>query len=340
MRFWKLIVGVVVLSGTVFADEIIFTNGDKLTGKIDHLVKGKMIFKSDAAGAITIDLSKIKTFSTDAPIETHLSDGTVFNQKIATSQAGRFRIVGDKTLAAQDFSVAAIASINPAAKPKERWKGNLSAGITSTHGNTKTESISGSVNLNKRTERDRTTLGADYAKAKQEDPDTGEKTTTEDWWRARAKYDYFFTKKFYSYLDGRYEKDSIAELDRRVIVGLGGGYQIIESEPMNFSVEAGAASLYEKFDNQTESNSELSAQFGYHFDKKLARKIKFMHDLTYYPSTDKVSDYFLTATAELRANFTKNMFSNFKVIFDYDATPAVGKGGTDTKYIFGIGLNF
>jgi putative salt-induced outer membrane protein YdiY len=341
MRFGMLVViCVVVLSGMVYGDEIVFKNGDKLTGKIDHLVGGKMILKSAVAGTVTISLSDIQTFSTDEAVETHLADGTVFKRKVVSSAPGQFKIEGDETLTGQNFSVASIASINPPPKPKDKWKGNLTGGFTSTHGNTKTDTITGSVNLNKRTEKDRTTLGADFAKAKQEDPDTGVETTTEDWWRARGKYDYFFSKKFYGYLDGRYAKDSVAELDRRVIIGLGGGYQVVESDIMNFSMEAGAASLYEKFDNQTESNSELSAQFGYRFDRKLNKKVKFIHDLTYYPSTEQVSDYFLSTTAELRANFANNMFSSFKAVFDYDTSPAIGKGSTDTKYIFGIGLNF
>jgi len=100
------------------------------------------------------------------------------------------------------------------------------------------------------------------------------------------------------------------------------------------------ASLYEKFDNQTESNSEVSAQLGYHFDKKLHEKIKFINDLAYYPSLEKVSDYFLTTTAEIRASVTEQVFTNFRVIFDYDTTPAQGKGSTDVKYIFGAGVSF
>jgi len=34
------------------------------------------------------------------------------------------------------------------------------------------------------------------------------------------------------------------------------------------------------------------------------------------------------------------MFTNFKVISDYDATPAQGAHKTDTKYIFGVGWSF
>jgi len=325
---------------SIHADEIIFTNGDRLTGKIDHLVEGKMLFKSDAIGDVTIDISKIKTFSTDDPIAVHLKDENVLLQKIVSSEPGKFGIKGAGTVKAQDFELAEISSINPPPKPVPKWTGNLSAGLTSTHGNTKAESISGSANLGKRTENDRTQVSMDYAKSKREDPDTGEKDTTEDWWRSKAKYDYFFSKKLYGYVDGRYEKDAIAELDRRMIVGGGAGYQWIESEDLNFSTEFGLASLYEKFDNQTDSNSEVSIQAGYNFDKTLMKNVKFMHDLTYYPSTEKVSDYFLTSTAELRAYFTSTMFTTFKVIFDYDATPAIGSHKTDTKYLFGVGYSF
>jgi len=329
-----------VLGQAIYADEVFFKNGDRLSGKIEQLVDGKLVFKSDLAGTVTVDISNIQTLSSDVPLKVHLKDGTVLNQKLAKAEPNRFAIEDSETLKAQEFELAAISSINPPPKPEPKWTGNISAGFTSTHGNTETDNISASVNLSKRTEKDRTQLSADYARARQKDPDTGEKKTTEDWWRTKAKYDYFFTKKLYGYLDGRYEKDAIAELDRRVIVGSGGGYQWIESDDMNFSTEAGVASLYEKFDNQTDSKSEISVQAGYNFDKRLMKNVKFIHELTYYPSIEQFSDYFLTSTAEVRANFTETMFTNFKVIFDYDATPAVGKGATDVKYIWGIGYNF
>lgn len=330
----------VLLAGTGYADELHFKNGDQLTGKIQHLVDGKLIFKSDVAGEVTVEISNIQTFRSDSPLNVHLKDGTILNQKVLSSDPNHFAIEAGEALQGQQFKVDAIASINPPPKPKPKWTGNLSAGITSTHGNTKNENVAASANLSKRTEKDRIQLSADYGKSKQEDPATGMEQTTEDWWKSKAKYDYFFTKKFFGYLDGRYEKDAIAQLDRRVIVGTGAGYQWIESEDMNFSTEAGVASVYEKFDNQTNSNSELSAQLGYHFDKQLTKTIKFINDTTYYPSLGQFSDYYLTSTAELRANFTEKFFTNFKTIFGYDVTPAMGQGSTDVKYIWGIGWEF
>lgn len=320
-----------------FADEVKFNNGNVITGKIVQLTDGKLVIKSDIAGEITIDISNIQTLSTDGPVRVNLKNRTGFIGRLRSGQAGRVAIQGSDTLI-QELLITEIFSINPPVTPAPKWTGNLSLGITSTHGNTKTESVTGSATASKRREKDRTTLSADYAKSSQQSKITGNDETIEDWWRARGKYDYFFTKKMYGYLDGRIEKDAVAQLDRRVIVGAGGGYQWIESDNMNFSSELGLAYVNEKY--KTESNDNISAQLGYHFDKKLRDNIIFINDLTYYPSLEKFSDYYLTTTAEIRANFTKSFFTNFKTIFNYDETPAEGMHKTDVKYFLGLGYSF
>lgn len=330
----------VVLGSVVCADSILFVNGDQLTGKIKQVVDGKLIFQSNLAGEVTIDMANVRALSSDSPVALHLSDGTVLHQQITGGSQGKLTLAAGQATPPMELAVADLGAINPPPKPQPKWEGNVSAGITSTHGNTSTETVNGSVALSKRSEKDRVQLSGDYGRSKQENPTTGVETTTEDWWKTKGKYDYFFSKKLYGYLDGRYETDKIALLDRRVIVGAGGGYQWIESEDTNFSTEAGLASLYEKFQNQTDSNTELSLQLGYHLDNKLTGYLKFLHDLTYYPSTGNFADYFLTSSAELRASFQNNMFANFKVLFDYDATPAAGQTNTDTKYILGVGWEF
>ena len=339
-RILIVVASLVLLAQVSYGDEIRLKNGDRISGKIQNLVDGKLTFKADVAGPVTVDLSNIQTLSSDEPIEVNLKDKTGFTQKVSSAESGRFAIEGSESMKAQEFAVADIVSINPPIKPIPKWTGNIAAGITSTHGNAKTEMISANANFSKRTEKDRMTFSTDYAKGEQEDPDTGQDVTIEDWWRAKGKYDYFFSKKMYAFLDGRYEKDDVARLDRRVTVGAGGGYQWIESENMNFSTELGLASLYEKYDDQTASNSDITLQVGYNFDKKLRKNINFVHDLTIYPRIDKFSDYYLTTTAGIRADFTEKIFMSFKAILNYDKTPAIGAHKTDTKYFLGLGIRF
>ncbi|UCD53313.1 MAG: DUF481 domain-containing protein [Phycisphaerales bacterium] len=332
--------GVMLFSGAASADEVYLKNGDRYSGTIVKLTDGKLVLKADAAGEVTINQEDIQSLSSAGPLEIHFKDGAVLNQNVQVAQPGQFAIETGPTLRAQTFPLAEVTAINPPPKPKPKWTGSLSAGFTATSGNTSIEAINASFSAVRRSEKDRQTASADYAKGKQDDPDTGEEETIEDWWRAKGQYDYFFSKKFFGFINGSYEKDSIADLDRRVVVGGGAGYQWIESEQTNFSTSLGLASLYEKFDDATDSNSELSAQAGYNFDHQINESVRFLHDLTYFPALDKISDYYLTTTTELRASFTKSMYANFKVIFNYDATPATGRSSTDVKYIFGVGMAF
>ena len=342
MRLTVLLVSLCVLlcSTVSLADELYLKNGDKLTGQILRMTEDKLVFKSSSLGEVTVSLSQVRTFSTEAPLEVHLKDGTVLHQPVVAAEPNQFSIAAGEPLKPQTFAFTQLGSINPPPKPPVKWTGSISGSVGLTSGNTSTETLSGSLGMVRRSEKDRITVNADYAKSDRRNPVTKEDETTENWWKTKAQYDYFFTKKFFGFVNGRLEKDAIAELDRRVVVGGGGGYQWIEEPETSFSTSFGLASLYEKFENETDSNSELSLQAGYNLNKTLYKKVTLLHDLTYYPSVEKFSDYFLTTTAEVRATMVKNLFASFRVIFDYDSTPAIGRGNTDVKYILGIGLNF
>ena len=62
------------------ADEVIFLNSDRLTGKVVSAVGGKPVLKTEAAGDVTVDLTKVKTFSTDAPVQVQVGDKTMSRQ--------------------------------------------------------------------------------------------------------------------------------------------------------------------------------------------------------------------------------------------------------------------
>lgn len=329
-----------VLVASACADQVVLKNGDRITGKIEGVADGKLTVQSPAAGAIAVPLAEVQSFATDEPIAIHLKDGTVVNRRVQLADPGRFAIESGDTVQPQALQIADITAVNPPPKPAPKWTGQVTAGLTKTTGNTHIENRNLSAGAMRRSDNDRITLSMDYARGRQTDPGTGAKVTTEDWWRARGKYDYYVSPKLYVYGDGRYEKDAVALLDRRVLVGGGLGYQWVETDITKFRTEAGLASLYEKFDNAGGSNSEISLQAGYSFEHRLTDTLLFVNDLAYYPSVDKFSDYYLTTTAELRASITPRIFGNIKVIFNYDKSPAPGQGSTDVKYILGLGMTF
>jgi putative salt-induced outer membrane protein YdiY len=318
------------------ADEIVFNNGDHLSGDITALAGGKLTVKTEVAGEIKVDLKEVKTFSTTHPIEIHLQDGTVLHQSVNTADAGRITTAGSPQIKPQTLSLSAIDSINP---PAAHWTGSITASGLLARGNTNSDAFSLSADAVRRGDNDRITLGAGYYFAKSKDPATGDSATTADNWFLLGKYDYFFTKKFYGYALTRVERDRIADLDLRLSPGVGVGYQWFDRDDFHLSTEAGLGWVYESYANDGTDNHP-SARLAYHVDKQLNDAVKLFHDLEYLPSLDSLSDFNLNADAGLRAALTKTMYSELKIEWRYDATPAPGAHKNDVRYMLGVGWQF
>ena len=339
MRKLALVALAVLFAGSaVGADQLILRNGDRLTGELEKIVGGKVTFNAEMAGALTVDVADVRTFATDAPVEIHLGSGTILKRRVKAAGEGRIAVEGDGALQPQTLSIADIAAVNPPSKAPPKWKGNVIGGYTATRGNSRTTTGTLDADLSRRGEKDRITIKGGYLYGKQEDPDTGVEKKTSDKWYASGKYDRFITDNLYGFVHGRVEQDKIADLDNRTTLGSGLGIQWVESDALNFSTEAGAAWVHEEFGTDGGSNSEISAQFGYHLDARLNDHVTFLHDLTAWPAIEDFADYFLTARAELRASITKTIFASAKAVLDYDRTPAAGAKKTDMTYIFGIGV--
>lgn len=321
---------------TARADEVVFTNGDRLSGAISSLVDGTLSIKTDLAGEIKLDLKDVKTFSTTHPIEIHLKDGTVLHQQVKEGKPGEIAAAGGADIQAQSLPLTSLASINP---PPVQWTGSITASGILSRGNTHSEAFSLTGNAVRRGEDDRITLGAGYYFAKSRDPSTGDDATTADNWFLLGKYDYFFTKKLYGYGLTRVERDRIADLDLRISPGAGVGYQWIDKDKLHFSTEAGLGWVYESYhDDGTDSHP--SARLAYHIDTKLNDAVSLFHNLEFLPSLERLSDFNVNADAGMRAALTEKMFSEVKVEWRYDATPAPGTSKNDLRFLLGVGWQF
>lgn len=318
------------------ADEIVFKNGDRLSGKLLSADGGKLVIETTVAGKVTVDLSNVKTFSTDGPVELRLKDGSTIKDSIAAGEAdGQVATAGSGNVAAQPLPIANIAKINP----QEKWTGSIVAGALITRGNSDTDNVNVSVDAVRRREDDRMTASAGYLFGRQEDPSTGDDSTTVDNWFLLGKYDYFLSEKLYLYGLARIERDRIADLDLRVSPSVGVGYQWVERPDFNFSTEAGLGWVYEDFETG-DSEDHFAARFAYHVDKQLNDKVSVFHNLEYLPSLEDISDFNLNTDAGIKASMTDRMFTQFKIEWRHDAEPAPGAEKNDLRYILGVGWQF
>ena len=324
-------------AGPAAADEVLFLNGDRLTGTIVQAAAGKLTIKTETVGEVRVDLAKVKTFSTEAPIVIRLGDTTVITSKATVGPDGTITAVTVPGAAPQAVRLADVTQINPA-PPK--WTGAVSGNGLVTTGNSRTTTIGITADAVRRAERDRITLGAGYSYGRQRNPSTETDETTVDSMFGFAKYDYFLLKRLYLFGSLRADRDRIADLDLRLVPSTGLGYQWFEGPTFNLSSEAGPAWIYEDYRGR-DSTSHFGARLAYHVDYKPHDVLLLFHNVEWLPSfAAPVGDYNLNADAGLRATIVGGLFSEVKVELRYDSTPAPGRDDNDVRYLMAIGYSF
>src|SRR6478672_7599197 len=76
-----------IFTSLAHADEVVFKNGDRLTGTIKSVDGGKLTIDTKVAGVVTVDMGDVQTFSTDASVQMKLKDKTVMRDKIESQGA-------------------------------------------------------------------------------------------------------------------------------------------------------------------------------------------------------------------------------------------------------------
>src|SRR5688572_11187301 len=109
MPLRHLLAGLIVLAsaGLAPADEITFSNGDRLSGTVLSAEGGKLKIKTTVAGEITVDMKDVKTFTTEAPIEVRTNEGRVINAPAAGSN-----VDGSVSLPEGDVALADVKYVN------------------------------------------------------------------------------------------------------------------------------------------------------------------------------------------------------------------------------------
>jgi len=315
------------------ADEVILSNGDRLSGKVTY-DGTKLVIDTASEGKVSVELKNVKTITSTGPVDLVLSSGRKLHGKIDPGPDGQIIVTPDIGLA-ETLPLVAFKAINPA--PVE-WVGNVILGGVLARGNTDSDTFNASAEFTRRGEHDQIDLFGQYLFARQRVPGDGKHETTNDL-TGRAKYDYFFTPKFYGYASVEAEHDPIAGIAVRLAPSVGVGYQWVETPRFNFNTEAGVGYLYRKYSHDGEDGTP-NARLAYHLKVKFTDKLSGFNDFEYLPGFVSINNYFFDTQAGVRAAFTEQFFAEFKVDYRYDSRPAPGKGHSDTRYILGVGWAF
>jgi len=223
-------------------DRIELMNGSVIIGRFLDADAGKVTIKTDFAGTISIDQSRIASMDVKSALTLQLEDGTLLDtaQLVVTQQS---LTLEDQQLS---YDLEQLTRINP--EPWElgvgyRHTGVASAAFSVQRGNTVRDDLAYRVDSRWRGLRDRYTL-----EAKGELRETNRERNSENW-QITAKYDRFQTGDYYWGFAASIEEDRFADLDLRTRIGPYLGRSFFDNTPFLLEVETGVSQISETFGN-------------------------------------------------------------------------------------------
>ena len=336
----KKVAGAVLAASCVWAvtaDTIVFKSGSRLEGSIVRIVGGEILFKSDDVGEIKVAADKVASLTTTQNSTVQYNDKTT-EDGVVNMKDGAYTVSGKK------LDMGNVKAVNP---EKEAWHGSVNFSGTVSRGNTVSESATVLADVNRRWEKDRFKANFGYY-YQQTGTDKETKEKTEDRILLEAQEDHFWATKVYSYVNGRYERDGINNLQYRYRLGAGLGYQWLDNTAFestgkwSFDQEVGMTYVKEKYEHEKDDDYP-AFRYAHHFKwaPRWVENFELFHNFEYLPDTSDWADQYLIATD---IGFTTQLIKSWqllgKIEWDYNSNPPPSTKNSDIRYILGLGYKW
>jgi len=336
---WTLVL-IAALSATgapAHAGEVVLVNGDRITGKVRSLVDGKLTLESEAAGGITIDVKKVKTFSSDELIRLQVGKGAPFEARVAAGADGKVEVRRTPNATPEIVSIVDIVAINPS---MPSWTGKVGFNGKITGGDSKTTEGGLDLELEKEWKDDRLRFTGEYMYGRERNRDTGESSTTDDFGNIYGKYEHDLHEKLYVDVNAKALHDELAELRYRVSPATGIGYRWFDAEDLELFTDIGIAYTDERF-TSFGGRSFWGPQLEYGVEWKPADRWKLSHTLEYYPSfSDFTGNFLIDIKAGGRVTMWRHTFVEINGEYHHDTEPAASAKKGEYRFTLGPGWAF
>lgn len=339
MKVNTLVAAAVAALATVSAqaDKVTLTSGSTLTGTAGILNGDKLEFKSDDLGDLKIDVAKIAKLESDRDHVVKYKDNSTETKPVTVTD-GKYALRDGKAL-----DMSNVKEIDPAV---EAWHGSVNLSASMIRGNTVSETVALSADAARRWEHDRFTANGGYYFAQSGDS-KATKRKTESRFEIQAQEDHFWSDCLYNYVNGKYEFDRIMDLDRRLRIGVGFGYQWLENAKLgigkvSFNQEVGAAWVSEKYEGAYDDDY-ATLRYAHHlaWDPGSIENFAFTHNFEYLPDFgDWADNYIIDTDVGCTYAFSINWQILAKIEWDYKSQVAPGVKNSDFRYMLGVGYRW
>lgn len=348
--FWMALL---ILPAALPADVVETADGGRLTGTILSVNETSIELDTPYAGKLTVDRTKVRNFSTTAPLMVRLGSGTTITGKVDGTGGQLMVSGGDATLTTETVKVKQSwrpGEIDPEAKKyqdelakKERkWKYQAGIDISGKEGNTEKSDVGVKLDATLVSDQDKLNFYASYSRSET----SGVKSADET--KGGVSYTSYFYQNLGWYARSELENDKFELIDLRSTSGLGLSYRFFKSDTYTLEGQAGLSYRYEAYaaDPVTgltpDGVDALGLDAGLEQSWQFAKWGRESTKIRYTASFKDFGVYFLDHDTgiELPLGLSGKWLLRLGVANSYNSQPAPGRKELDTTYYTRFLLNW
>ncbi len=329
-----------------FADQIVLTNGDRLTGTIMKSDDKTLAIKTEFAGDVTVQWPAVQEIHSTQAL--HLvtrgektlvgtvttSDG---NLAVSTATSGTVNVPkADVTALRNEEEQAAYEkSLHPTLL--HGWAGGANVGFALTRGNSETKNLALAFTADRKTQHDEITMYANTVYASN-DAAGAVPSVTANTTQGGARYAHNLTTRLFGYGSADFQTDALQGLNLRSVLGGGLGLHVINTNVTTLDLLGGLNYTRESY--TTLSRNFAAVTLGEELMHKLGVSTVLNEKLYFFPDLNQTGEYRATFNLGTVTKLSKwlgwqNAFGDI-----YVTNPPAGKKQNDILLTTGLNVSF
>jgi hypothetical protein len=316
-------------------DVVTLANGDRITGEIKRLERGRLEFKTDDAGTLYLEWDKLARLVTTRLVEVVLGDG---NRVLGSLGPAPDRSISVQTPGgAVSLGMSDVTMIRPiGASFWRQLDGSIDAGFSYTR-----SSGIAQLNVNWDTVYRRPAFQGRVT-ASLTQTQTDDESDSDDRATLEASYLRYPWQRWFVFGAGRFERNESLGLELRSQIGVAVGPRLVNSIRGQLVLGAGLAVNDERgVDVEATQNVEGLLLFGWSFYTYDRPQTNIDVNLQYYPSLSNTGRQRVQFDAGVKREFFKDLFVALTVYNTYDSRPPNPAADTnDVGVVASIGWTY
>jgi hypothetical protein len=317
-------------------DVVTLNNGDRITGEIKNLERGKLLLSTDDLGDIEIEWDTVASVRTNQVLQVELNSGVVvFGPLVEGAPPGTVLVKGSSS--ATQLPILNVVRMAPIEKDLlERFKGSISAGYSLLAANQQ-EQFNFDFNTDYRTPRFLGKFAANIT--------TNSSANDENSERALASLELYhlFDERWYAGALLRADRNDELGIRERYSWGAGGGRFLIFTNKLQWNVTLGVLDTHEIDADSPEKNRSVEGLLSTSIDWFRFRKPEFdlASELSVLPNLSESGRWRSTYSLAFKWQIYRDFYWKVQFTGDYDNRPREsGAAHTDYSLITSLGSTF